>query len=90
MRQRLDPRIPGYSSLLNSTFVALKDLGGSGDNREILDQVIKNENTTAEVADIPHPGNENISEVAYQLAWARTHLKNYGVITNSSRSIWSI
>ena len=90
MRQRLDPRIPRYSSLLNSTFIALKDLGGSGDNREILDQVIKNENITAEVADIPHPGNENISEVAYQLAWARTHLKNYGVITNSSRSIWSI
>lgn len=90
MKQNLDPRIPRYSSLLNSTFIALKDLGGSGDNREILDQVVKNENITAEVADIPHPGNENISEVAYQLAWARTYLKNYGVITNSSRSIWSI
>lgn len=90
MKQNLDPRIPRYSSLLNSTFIALKDLGGSGDNREILDQVIKNEGIAAEVADIPHPGNENISEVAYQLAWARTYLKNYGVITNSSRSIWSI
>lgn len=90
MKQNLDPKIPRYSSLLNSTFIALKDLGGSGDNREILDQVVKNENIAAEVADIPHLGNENISEVAYQLAWARTYLKNYGVITNSSRSIWSI
>lgn len=55
-----------------------------------MDQVVKNENIAAEVADIPHLGKENISEVAYQLAWARTYLKNYGVITNSSRSSWPI
>ncbi|MBQ6232947.1 MAG: restriction endonuclease [Clostridia bacterium] len=79
-----------YTSLLTPTFLALKDLGGSGSNSEILDKVISNLEIPADVADIPHPGNENMSEVAYQLAWARTYLKKYGVITNSERSIWSI
>ncbi len=90
MRQKLDARIPRYTSLLTPTFLALRDLGGSGSNSEILDRVILNLGIPADVADIPHPGNENISELAYQLAWARTYLKNYGVITNSERSIWSI
>lgn len=31
-----------------------------------------------------------MSEVEYQLAWACTYLKNYGVIVNSARSVWSI
>lgn len=83
-------KVPKYGVLLTPTFKALKDLGGSGDNREILDRVIKNEKISAEISDIAHPGNENISELAYQLAWARTYLKNYGIITNSSRSVWSI
>ncbi len=90
MKQKLDARIPRYTSLLTPTFLALKDLGGSGSNSEILDKVISNLEIPADVADIPHPGNENMSEVAYQLAWARTYLKKYGVITNSERSIWSI
>ena len=90
MKQKLDARIPRYTTLLTPTFLALKDLGGSGSNSEILDKVISNLEIPAEVADIPHPGNENMSEVAYQLAWARTYLKKYGVITNSERSIWSI
>ena len=29
-------------------------------------------------------------KLEYQLAWARTHLKNYGVIVNSAISVWSI
>ena len=90
MKQKLDARIPRYTSLLTPTFLALKDLGGSGSNSEILDRVISNLRIPTEVTDIPHPGNENMSEVAYQLAWARTYLKKYGVITNSERSIWSI
>ena len=90
MKQKLDARIPRYTSLLTPTFLALKDLGGSGSNSEILDKIISNLEIPADVADIPHPGNENMSEVAYQLAWARTYLKKYGVITNSERSIWSI
>ena len=70
--------------------MALKELGGSGNNDEILACVIKNLNLPDEVVDFPHNGSASLSEVAYQLAWARTYLKNYGVIENSARSVWAI
>jgi len=72
------------------TFVALKELGGSGNNDEILHRVIANLNLPDEVVDIPHIGASNISELQYQLAWSRTYLKLYGAIENSVRSVWSI
>ena len=72
------------------TFIALKKLGGSGTNDEILNQVIKDLNIPDEVADITHKGNVNQSELSYQLAWARTYLSKYNVIHNSARSVWSI
>lgn len=90
MRQKIDPRIPRYNKLLVPTFIALKDLGGSGSNNEILDKVVENLQIPDDVADIPHAGNANVSELAYQLAWARTYLNSYGVIKNSSRAVWSI
>lgn len=71
-------------------FTALKELGGSGNNDEILNQVIKDLNIPDEVADITHMGKVNQSELSYQLAWARTYLSKYGVIQNSARSVWSI
>ena len=71
-------------------FTALKELGGSGTNDEILNQVIKDLNIPDEVADITHMGKVNQSELSYQLAWARTYLSKYGVMQNSARSVWSI
>ncbi len=90
MRSKIDPRVPRYSKLLTATLIALKKLGGSGKNDEILNQVISDLKIPDEVADIPHLGNSNLSELAYQLAWARTYLAKYGVIENSARSVWSI
>ena len=90
MRSKIDERIPRYPSLIMPVFLALKTLGGSGTNEEILNQVIIDMDIPDEVADISHLGNMNQSELSYQLAWARTYMKNYGVITNSERSVWSI
>ena len=72
------------------TYDALKQLGGSGTNNEIYERVIVDLNLSDEVLDEPHLGSLNQSEVEYQLAWARTYLKNYGIIVNSARSVWSI
>lgn len=93
MRQTIDSRVPKYNNLIMPTFSALKKLGGSGSNDEILEKVIKDLSLSDDVVDIPHKGNTNTgytSELQYQLAWARTYLKKYGVIDNSARSIWSI
>lgn len=83
-------KVPKYNELIMPTFDALKKLGGSGSNNEILEQVVEDLSLEDEVVDMPHKENSNISEVAYRLAWARTYLKKFGVIDNSARSIWSI
>ena len=81
---------PTYTELIIPTYDALKQLGGSGTNNEIYERVIVDLNLLDEVLDEPHLGSLNQSEVEYQLAWARTYLKNYGIIVNSARSVWSI
>ncbi len=90
MKNKIDPRVPRYPQLIQPTFNALKNLGGSGTNEEILSMIIKDLQLDSEVVDILHLGNRNMSELSYQAAWARTYLKNGGVIENSARSVWSI
>ncbi len=89
-RTKIDHRIPRYTKLIVPTFKALKELGGSGKNDEILDQIVKDLEIPDEVADIQHKGRTNKSELSYQADWARTYLRIYGVIENSSRGVWSI
>lgn len=81
---------PTYTDLIIPTFTCLKELGGSGNNSEICTAVIKLLQLPNEIIDESHLGSETQSELQYQLAWARTYLKNFGVIVNSSRSVWSI
>lgn len=79
-----------YKELIIPTYEALLELGGSGTNDEICAWVIKAMNLPDEIVDEPHLGNINQTELEYQLAWARTYLKNFGVIINSGRSVWAI
>ena len=72
------------------TYKALLELGGSGTNNEIYEQIIKDLQLSDEIVDESHLGSENQTELEYQLAWARTYLKNFGVILNSARSVWAI
>lgn len=90
MRDKIDSRIPRYNNLIQPTFRALKALGGSGKNEEILDRIIVDLGISDEVADISHKGNPNKTEIAYQADWARTYLKLFGAIENSARGVWSI
>ena len=82
--------IPTYPSLVEATFEALKELGGSGKNNEINDKVAELLHLSDEVLSIPHLNSSSMSEVFYRCAWARTLLKNYGAVENSARSVWSI
>ena len=90
MKKKIDTRIPRFSQLIVPTFIALQELGGSGKNDEILDQIISDLKIPDEIADIQHKGRTNKSELSYQADWARTYLRIYGVIENSARSVWSI
>lgn len=81
---------PTYTELIVPVYLALKELGGSGTNNEIVECVIRDLQLSDDVVDESHLGSQNQTELEYQCAWARTYLKNYGVITNSARSVWSI
>lgn len=84
-------KVPAYDLLINPLFQALKQLGGSGSIEEIYEKVVENLKFPDEILNVPHnPDKSNQTEVAYRLAWARTYLKKYGVIENSSRAVWSI
>lgn len=82
--------IPNYAILIEATFAALKELGGSGKNNEINTKVSELLLLSDEVLSIPHLNSSSLSEVNYRCAWARTLLKNYGAIENSARSVWSV
>ena len=81
---------PTYTELIIPTYDALKQLGGSGTNNEIYERVIVDLNLSDEVLDEPHLGSLNQSEVEYQLAWARTYLKNYGMRLSRGDSSWQM
>ena len=45
-------------------------------------------NLSDEVTQIMHKGSKRQSEIAYRMAWGRTYLKKYGLITNIARGVW--
>ena len=83
-------KIPKYNELIAPVFIALKELGGSGTNDEILDQVINDLSIPDEIADIPHSEKSSWSELSYRLTWARSYLSKYGAIKGNGRSVWAI
>lgn len=83
-------KIPHYDQLLNSTFQALKKLGGSGDIEEIYDEIVAMYKFSDELLNIPHSASGSQTELSYRLAWARTYLKKFGAIANSARGVWVI
>jgi len=86
--------IPKRSDLFVVTIEALKILGGSGSISEINEEVIKLLNLPDKLINLPHKTNtgvtDNRTELEYELAWARTHLKKKGLIEKSARGIWAL
>lgn len=82
--------VPKFSDLLEPTFKAIKTLGGSAKNDEIIKQIVSDLKLSNEVVDIIHAGTTSRTELDYQVAWAKTYLKNYGAIESSARSVWTI
>lgn len=83
--------MPTFDSLMNPLLKALSQLGGSGSIDEIYEKVSELEEIDEEILSVPHnPEKSNQTEVAYRLAWARTYLRKYGFLENSSRGIWTL
>ncbi|MCK5491369.1 MAG: restriction endonuclease [Candidatus Pacebacteria bacterium] len=80
--------VPNYDEMFNPLLSALHALGGSGSNSEIDDKVAEILKLTEKEINEIHIGNR--TQLSYRLAWARTYLKRYGLLENSSRGVWSL
>lgn len=84
----MNGNMPTFDGLMNPLLQALSELGGSGSIDEIYEKVIEIEDISEEIASVPHnPEKSNLTEVGYRLAWARTYLKKYGYLENSTRGV---
>ena len=81
--------IPSFEQLLQPTLDALHQLDGVPTIKAIDHQVIHSLALATE--DIAQPHGDTIqTELEYRLAWARTYLKQYGLIDNPKRGAWTL
>lgn len=83
------PNLPATKSLQWPVLCALRDLGGSATVAELDSKVMENENYSEAQQSVLH-GDGPRTEINYRLAWARTYLKNIGLVENSARTVWSL
>jgi restriction system protein len=81
--------VPTFDALMWPTLQALKAMGGSGTNEELLAKVIEVDNIPPQAQAVQH-SNHRQTKLSNNLAWAKTFLKKAGAIDNSSRGVWSI
>lgn len=95
MTDSIRDRVPSYLDLMKPTLDALHRLGGSANNREIVNQVIEDMGLSDDIVQVPYRGKAkrgkaNMTALEDELGWARTYLKKYGLIDNSERGVWSL
>lgn len=84
----LDASIPEFAQWINPVLVALRELGGSGKPREVVELVAKNEMVPDEVLDrVNTTGGPRFTN---QVHWARYFLAEDGYIDRSRRGVWAL
>ena len=63
---------------------------GSASIQELEYHVARKMALTDEQLAVIHGDREDLTEVAYRMAWARTYLKSAGFINNSTRGVWTL
>jgi restriction system protein len=87
----MSKNIPPYHKYMVPIFQVLKNLGGSATIQEMEEQVPELMKLTEEQLSVIHnPERGSQTEVGYRMAWARTYLKNVGIIENSERGVWAL
>jgi len=80
--------VPPYNKFFGPAFLALKELGGSATVEELDRKAFEIMKLSDDQLAIIHKGNQSKAE--YKMAWARTYLKKYGLLTNTERGVWAI
>jgi restriction system protein len=77
-----------FTKWFNPVLVALKELGGSGRPKEVIEKVAKNENIPDKIRE--ETIRNGSSKFDNQVAWARQYLVYEGLIDNSKRGVWTL
>jgi restriction system protein len=83
-----EPRVPAQEELMWPALVAMKELGGSATNQELLERVIDTLHIPEAVQDVLDPQGE--SKLWHNLRWAQTRLRKFGALENVSYRVWAI
>ena len=81
--------VPQFYTFNWPIICALKEMGGSASNAEMVERVAADMKLSEAILAVPH-GDSSQSEVEYRIAWARTYLKKLGAINNSERGVWTL
>lgn len=81
--------IPRYDELFLPTITALKELGGSGTNREIYEKITEIESFSDEVLDVLHHDGP-MTQLEYRLRWTQSYLKKDDMLSNTARGVWAL
>ncbi|MCI8596863.1 MAG: hypothetical protein HFJ10_00230 [Lachnospiraceae bacterium] len=82
--------VPGFEQTIKPILMALQEHGGRASIAELNKATLRIMNLPEEVLKIMHKGSNRQSEMEYRIAWGRTYLKKYGLITNVARGIWAL
>jgi restriction system protein len=81
-------QIPSHKDMLWTALCAVRDIGDSGTNEEIVARVVEREGFSEAQLEVPSPNGRN-GLIEYRLAWARSWLKGMGLLDNSQQGVWS-
>ncbi|MBR6450633.1 MAG: restriction endonuclease [Fibrobacter sp.] len=83
-------KCPGYADLFFDVLKVIANLGGSASIEEIRTAVIERRKFSDDIVDEMHTGSTVMTELEYQLAWARTYLRKSGLIIRSKNGVWAL
>ena len=78
--------VPTFDALFNPLIQAMKNLGGSARNEEIVDEVAKVLKMSDEDYNRIH--RKNTTQLEYRLGWTKNYLKHFGILQNSAKGVW--
>lgn len=81
--------VPSFDQLMWPCLKALRLMGGSASNDELLAKIIEIEGLPEDVSSFVHSDGRQ-TKLAYNLAWAKTYLKRVGAVENSTRGVWAL
>lgn len=84
--------IPSFDEMFLPIVQALRELGGEASVSDLNQKALELMEVPQELQVLPHTdnGRDHRTEIEYRLAWARTYLKQFGLLCNPTRGMWQL